>query len=387
MTQDELAERAGVSKVLVCNLEQGLRNGVRIPTLYALADGLGVPTASLFESEAEDETVEQDHALLLPLRRVLFPAVLAGAPADEAELALTGLRQRVLECTADYDHAGYTKLAADLPPLIHAIDAAAGLHENEARAGAYRLLAHTYIITAHVLIQLRDESTAREAVRQAMDATEKAGDPVLRASAVQDYAWAFRRQMMFEEAEAVATNMAAEIEPSITRSTPEHLAVWGTLLTRASIAAAYNNRADTAKDLLSLAHSAAVRIGGRWMDYGKYWAELSPVNIVSARAEHALIAGDAELALQLGKGVRRHENMRLDAWTFFLVMMAEAQASTRDYAGAIETMKSIRRLAPEWIKNHRRAHDVARRLLDATTVRRHRHSGLAELAAFMEVEP
>ncbi len=44
-------------------------------------------------------------------------------------------------------------------------------------------------------------------------------------------------------------------------------------------------------------------------------------------------------------------------------------------------------LPSQWIKNHRVAHDVARRLLDATTVRRHRRSGFAELAAFMDVEP
>jgi hypothetical protein len=46
--------------------------------------------------------------------------------------------------------------------------------------------------------------------------------------------------MMFDDAEAVATNTAAELgEPSITKSMPEHLAVWGKLLTLASKAAAF----------------------------------------------------------------------------------------------------------------------------------------------------
>ncbi len=389
ITQEELAERAGVGKNTLCQIEERKADGPRTTTLQALADALGVPIASLFEVETEDETVREEHALLLPLRRVLFPVARAGSPVREAELTLAGgLRPRVLDCTADYDHARYAKLAADLPALIHSIDAAVGLHENEAKADAYRLLAHTYIITAHLLIQLRDESTAREAVRRAVDAAANAGDPVLRASAAQDYAWAFKRQMMFDDAEEMAVNAAAELgEPSMTKSTPEHLAVWGKLLIFASSAAAQNNRPDTANELLTLAHSAAGRIGGRRMDYEKYWAEFSPTTIAIHRAQNALYGGDANLALHLGRGIKRGENLRLDAWAFFLVMMADAQTSTRDYVGAIETMKSIRLVAPEWVKNHRVAHNVVLRLLDSTTVRRHRQSGLDKLAAFMEVQP
>ncbi len=387
MTQDELAERAGVSKVVIFKLEQGARDGVRIPTLYALADGLGVPTASLFKSEAEDETVEQDHALLLPLRRLLSPVVQAGGIVDESGLKLAALRRRVLDCTGDFDRGRYAKLAADLPALIYSIDFAVGLHENEAKAGAHRLLAHAYIVVAQLLIQLRAEDLSYVAIGRAMDAAEKVGDPVLRASAVSYLSWAFARQRRFDDGETVAAAVAAEIEPSMARATPEHLAVWGRLLRNASNAAAYNNRPEAAGELLSLAHSSAVRIGAGRLDYGKYWAVFGPTNIAIASAEHALVAGDAELALHRGQGIRRAGDLPLDEWTRHLLTMAEAQTSTRDYAGAVETMKSIRRLAPEWIKNHRVAHDVACRLLDATSVPRAKSSGLAELVAFMGVEP
>jgi transcriptional regulator with XRE-family HTH domain len=387
MSQQEVADRAGVSKDVVCRLEQGARDGVRITNLFKLADVLGVRIR--VEVEAEGDTVrEQDTALLLPLRRLLLPVAQVSGPVDEADLALATLRRRVLNSTADYDHARYAKLAGSLPMLVQSIDAATGLYENENKAAAYRLLAHAYILTAHLLIQLRDESTAYEAVRRATDAAENAGDPVLRASAAQDYSWAFRRQMMFGEAEAVAVKMATELgEPSITKSTPEHLAVWGKLLSLASTAAAQDNRPGAADELLSAAHSAAVRIGGRRMEYGKYWAEFSPASIAVTRAQNAVYGGDANLALRLSHGIRRIENMRLDAWTYYLVMMADAKTSTRDYVGAIETVKSIRRIAPEWLKNHRVAHDVVLRLLDHTDMRRAKSSGLAELARFMNVEP
>ncbi len=389
ITQEELAERAGVGKNTLCQIEERKADGPRTTTLQALADALSVPIASLFEAEAEDETVkEQDRALLLPLRRMLLSVVRAGDPVDEAGLMLAGLRRRVLDCTADYDHARYTKLAAEIPALIDAIDAAVGLHENEEKAAAYRLLAHAYMTTARLLIQLRDESLACVAVGQAMEAAENAGDPVLRASAAQDYTWAFIRQLMFDDAETIGVRMAAEIgEPSTAKGAPEHLAVWGRLLEGASRAAALDNRPQAAEELLSLAHSAAVRLSAGPMDYRMYHANFSPAKIAVTRAEIALIGGDAETALRLGMGLRHPANLRLDAWTYHLALMADAQASTRDYIGAIETMKSIHKLAPEWVKNHRVAHSVVLRLLDSTTVRRHRQSGLDRLAAFMEVRP
>jgi hypothetical protein len=74
-------------------------------------------------------------------------------------------------------------------------------------------------------------------------------------------------------------------------------------------------------------------------------------------------------------------------WAWHLLVRAGAQTATREYAPAIQTLKAVRRLAPEWIKNQRVAHDAVLRLLDATTVPRHRQSGLDELAAFMEVKP
>jgi transcriptional regulator with XRE-family HTH domain len=387
LTQQELAERAGLSRNGLAQIEQGLRPGTQVTTLYALVAALNVPIRSLFDTETEDGTVEENHALLVPLRRLLSPVMQLDGSVDEAALTFPALRQRVLDCTADFDHGRYTTPAADIPSLIHSLNAMVGQHENEAKADAYRLLAHTYTIAAQLLIQLRDESLAYMAISRAIDAADRADDPVLRVSPIAYLSWAYVRQQRFDDGERVAAVAAASIEPSITSATPEHLAVWGRLLRNAANAAVYNNRPDTANDLLSLAHTSAVRIGTTRMDYGKYWGVFGPTNITITRAEHALIQGDAELALRLGQGIQRANTLPLDEWTRHLLTMAEAQTSTRDYGTAIGTMKRIRTIAPEWIKNHRVAHDVARRLLDATDIRRARSSGLAELVGFMGVEP
>lgn len=382
LTQEELAARAGVSTPLVFKIEQGTHNG-SIKTIYRLAEALSVSAAFLFE---EDE-VEQDHALLLPLRDMFFPASELSISVSGDELTFTALKRRVFSCAANYDLAQYEQLAADIPTLIQTIRMATGLYDNERKAEAYRLLSQTYELAARVLIQLRDESLACVATERAMAAAEASGNPILRAVAGYKYWWAFKRQKRFEHAETVATSLAAEIEPSITTATPEHLAVWGKLLNAASIAAAHRGRLDIADDLLSLAYSSAARIGERSMNYERYWAAFSPTTIAITRAENALITGDATLALHLGRMIRRGQGQTLSAWAKHLLVMAEAQTAVRDYAGAIETMKSIRQIAPQWVKNHRVAHEIVLRLLDATTVPIHKKTGLDKLVTFMSVEP
>lgn len=383
MTQTELADKAGVSVDLVYKLEQGLRDGIRITTLHRLAAALEVPTATFFE--VEEEPVNDSEALM-PLRRLLVPGP-SGSNADEPDLAVRSLRERLIALTQDYHHARYTAVVRNATPLIEDILAATVLYEADERVTAFRMLAHAYIIAASVLIQLSGEDLACEAIRRSMEAADQAGDQILRASAVRYYTWAFTRQGRFDDAERVSAEMAAEIEPSITQSSPEHLSVWGRLLTGASAAAARNNRPETAKELLSYASSSAARITNSRMDYAKYWAAFGPSTVATMEVENAMTVGDAPYALRLAHSVRRTENLPLSNWTRHLLAVAEAQTATRDYPNAIRTVQGVRTLTPEWLKQQRLAGKLVRDLLDATSVRRAKQSGLADLASFVGVSP
>jgi hypothetical protein len=221
-----------------------------------------------------------------------------------------------------------------------------------------------------------------------MDAAEHAGDPILRATAAELYTWAFMQQGLYEDAETIAVSIADELgEPSIAKATPAHLAIWGKTINEASRAATHNNRHDAAREFQSLAHSVAVRLEGGSLDYGKFWTIFNSPMVDITEAQNALVTGDAALALRIGDNVRRTPNLHIDWWLSHLRTKADARTATRDYAEAIETMKSIRKLAPEWIKNDRDAHDVVIKLLDKVSSRRAKSSGLVELAAFMGVQP
>jgi transcriptional regulator with XRE-family HTH domain len=385
-SQAELGIEVGVSPDYISKIERGTRDGFTVGLLLAMADALDARVALVGKSE--DDVKEQDSGLILPMRRLLLPVTHVGSSVDEAELTFAKLRKRIMDGTADFNRGHYVKLAADLPALVSSIEAAIGMAEGEAKDNLNRQLAHAYILAAQTLILLRSEDLATHAIRNAMDAAENAGDPVLRASAGENYAYAFAEQGMFSDAEAVAVNLATELgEPSIMKAAPGHLAVWGKLLRMASRAAARDNRPDVADELLSAAYSASVRIDGGRMDYGKYWSILNPAMIGITKAENALVRGDGLLALRISDEIRQTEDLHLDLWAWHLLIRANAQTSTRDYGGAIKTMKSIRRLASEWIKNDRFAHDVVIELLGKVSSRRGRSSGLAELATFMGVQP
>ncbi|WP_076784674.1 helix-turn-helix domain-containing protein [Parafrankia discariae] len=384
MTQVELAERAGVSVDLVTKLEQGQRDGIRITTLHSLARALDVPTATFFE--VEEEAAMSDSESLMPLRRLLVPGP-SGSRADEPELALGPLRQRLAILTQDYHHARYSQAVRTSPALIEDLTTATSLHQGQDREDAFRLLAHAYIIAASVLIQLGGEDLACEAVRRSMESAESAEDQILRASGVAYYRWAFIRQGRFEDAERVSVETASQIEPSIVNSTPAHLGVWGRLMIGASAAAARNNRPETATELLSYARSSAARIIDGKMDYAKYWATFGPSDVNAMEVENAMTQGDAPRALSLARSVYKAENMPMSSWTRHLLAVAEAQTAVREYSSAIRTIQDIRSMTPEWLKEQNLAGKVLRDLLDVTSVRRARKAGLTELASFVGIQP
>ncbi len=385
LTQAELAEAAGVSVDLVCKLEAGPKDGVRLSSLHALARALAVPTATFLEAQ-EGPVMEAGDLAVLPLRRMLVPGP-AASRADGPGLLLPSLRGRVLLVTRAYHQARYTEAVQALPELVSDLTAAASIYADEEQATARRYLAQALMMTASVLMQLRHEDLACEAVRQATQAAEAAGDPVLAASAVDRYRWAFIRQGRFGDAEDICVRAAEAIEPKVSSASPTHLAVWGRLLKGASAAAARNNRPARAGELLSIARASAVRVADERLDFARYWAAFSPVSVDAMAVENAMTAGDAAQALRLAQGIARDENLPLATWTRHVLAVAEARTATRDYPGAIRAVQDIRTLTPEWLKHQKLAHHILTDLLDATSVRRAKQSGLAELAAFVGVEP
>ncbi len=385
MTQEEVADRAGISKDVIVKLEQNRRKGARVSTMHAIARALDVETRELLGPGVEiSEADNGDSAHLLELRRILAPSPFATAETDEISDA-AAFRESVIGVTRAYQDSRFKRALGELPDLLTRGEAA--VSSNPSDDGVYRLLSFSYIAAAQTLTQLRHEDLAYEAVRRAMVGAEKASDEVLYGACIDSLAWIFIRQARFSEAENVAAHVADSMEPKLSAAGPLQIATWGRLLVRASAAAVRNNRPTQARDFLSLARAAAARLGEDRMAFDSYWTSFGPNRVATLEVQNAVVSGDPDRALYLARPIRQIPRGRSDQWLRHLLTVAEAQVATRRYGEATKILVSTGKTAPEWTGNQRLARHLVRDLLDALPVRVSKSTGLAELAGQMGLAP
>ena len=388
LTQEQLAERAGISVETVRKLESNARTSARMATLARLARALEVPTTALLGSAAQAAARrEPDHRplSLIEVRRALTPARAPGGSArlpDGPPPALDWIGTRLREADRAYHRGDYASALVGLPPLIDAARLAVETASSAARARAHATLAETYYLTGELLIQLRAGDLAYHALGGALDSAEAAGDPALGALTVKGTSWLLLRQGRLAEAEQVAITTADAIEPRISRARPEDLAVWGWLLLASAAAAARDNRPDDATEMLDSAAAAGVRLADRPMevDHLMIVGGFRTGRVEMMRVETAAVTDDPARVLQLSERMpvgatvatsqRRHQ---LDvAWAYL---------HTGQHAEATSVPTRLSRRAPAWLRHQRYARDIVTDL--AATRRRAMSKELADLAALV----
>src|SRR4051794_554929 len=265
LTQEQLAEISDVSVETIRKLEQNERTTARVSTLRKLSGGLGVATSALFGTSALPvvlREVDDDDLALIEIRRVLSPIRgLAGVLGGPEVLAPTAaeLGMSINAVDRAYHRDDYAAAMTAIPLVLAEADAAV-LADRTPQT--LRLQSQAYQLAGDMLIQLRRFDLAHRALDRALQSAADAGDELVGGAAIVTLCWLLLRQGRFDEAEHLSVSTADAIEPSFSRSSPEHLATWGWLLLRGSAAMARNNRDDRAGELLDAAAAAAVRISG-----------------------------------------------------------------------------------------------------------------------------
>jgi len=187
---------------------------------------------------------------------------LSGVDARFGNLAtLAELSASIRAANVLYQADDYAATTNVIPGLVADTATAVREYEGDDRTKALEAHAQALQLAGSTLIHLRQNDLAYEALRQAQDAAEEAGNDVLGGSVIVSLCWLLLRQNRLSETERVAVATAEAIEPSFNKASQSHLATWGWLLLRASAAAVRNNRHDEASDLMRLAAAAAARIG------------------------------------------------------------------------------------------------------------------------------
>lgn len=230
---------------LIQKLEQGRKSSARITSLIAIAQALDVDLSDLLGKRVVLQTIPE-HGGLLELRRAITPV--SDESGDKA--AVDDLPEKISDAWRLYWKGDYDALAAMLPGVIW----------DARTVGDGNQLADALAVAGIVLVHLGHTDLARIAITTALG---KADDPLLRASLVSWQAWVLLNQGRPGDGATLALREVDAIQPSW-NAKPQHISMWGILLTTAATSAARDNQYEQASDMLrAISQSAPNRLRHR----------------------------------------------------------------------------------------------------------------------------
>jgi transcriptional regulator with XRE-family HTH domain len=342
LTQRELAERSGVSVDLISKLEQGTKQSALLVTLHKIALALDVDISALVGHATRVDT-DQDDSGLLAIRRAIISARDDGEPSNDDELQ----RSATLGWGHYWTHR-FDVLGAMLPTLITTGRASV---RNSGSPHAYAALADAYNIASCMLVHLGKVDLGYLAMERALAAANLSDDE-LRVSALSGWmSWVLLHHTGgSSEAKHIAVREADSIEPKMKGARPEQVSVWGSLLISAAVAAAREDNASEADDLINLAEVAATRLDG--MGYSPRMYNQSPFGlplIIMQTVDISVVTGRPGRALTVAERMPPND-MPLASKARHLADKAFAYTELGKVREAENTLYEIRRQAPNWMR-------------------------------------
>lgn len=360
MTQRELAERAGVSVDLISKLEQGQKQTALVTTLHKIAGALDVDVTALLARPTRIDVSEddQDQGGVIAIRRAIT------AVSDDADTAsLDELKQSARYGWASYWTNRFDVLGGLLPGFIRAARASA--HES-GHPEAFAALSDAYGVSASMLVHLGFIDLAYLSMERAIAAAERSDDPLRRAALSGWMSWLLLHQTgSFDQAHRLAVDEADRTEPSLAKAEPRQISVWGGLLVSGAVAAARDNQPDTADDMLNLAEAAATRLDGAGYEVRTdYERPFGLPLVVMQSVDVSVVTDRPGRALEVAKKMPPDARLPLAAKARHLGDVAYAQTSLGRDREATDTLLTIERTAPDWMRYQPYPRTIVRELLE-----------------------
>jgi transcriptional regulator with XRE-family HTH domain len=385
LTQEQVAERSGVSVDVIRKLEQHRKHSARLPTLHALAKGLGAEvTALLGDPPAVASNGAPEPPELVELRRAVMPSLVPKPPdlSNLAALSIGVVRQEIADGWTLYHSADFPSLLPVLPGILADARLLASVGSPEQKAEGAAALGKALQLAGHLSIRLGKTDLALSALERAASAAGESDDSLLTPMVFNSVAWAYQRQNRLNDAEELAVTAADTVEREKLDSAAR-VRVWGGLVMSGATSAARRGNYDEARDMMATAEEGAGRLATLPPPDGD-GRLLSVFSRSSVRIERVRLAVQHERpeeALQLAKGMRLSRDIPPSWRTWLLLDVARAYADTGDAAGAVRTLETLRRTAPQWMRHHTLAVAIVADLWAGPS----RPPGLRKLAEFLGV--
>jgi transcriptional regulator with XRE-family HTH domain len=376
LTQEQLAHRAHVSLSLLRKVEQGSRQ-VTHQLVASVAAGLGVERNELTGQpyRSGDRTLDAVHDLIPELRRELVAYRLPPA-ADRQIPPLEALRTQVAEVSRARHNVDLAALGTALPSALGDLRAAAWGTTGPDRERLMRLLAEVYYAARQFVSKLGYPDLALLVADRYEWAAEQSGDPLAVA-----LAGVFRAGELDAAADTrgARATMTATLDTIMPADDEGTLSVHGFLHLMSAYMSAHAGDADDTWSHWRAAEELATRLGH---DRDAYRLAFGPTNVA--------IWGTA-LGVELmdgAKAVERAQHVRMTAQTpperqgHHFIDLARGQLMNGDTAGALASMYTARRIAPQQTRYHPLARETVYALARAE---RRSTESLRGLAAWMGV--
>lgn len=356
LSQETLAETAGVSVHVISKLEQGSRQTARITTLTQIANVLDVDLAELVDKR-DRMGKDRDGGSVLAVRDVLLsPSVLPGMDRDDGgePTSVDRLEQLVADGWRHYRAGDFGAMLAMLPGLI----GEARLTHSMLGAAAIRPLACAYNLAALLMTQIGRTDLGIIASERAITAAHSGDDRLLWATMHATYSWTLFHQGRYREAERLTTSVAEEVEPSF-RDGELEIAVWGSLLLKAVCSAvAQEHEPD---EYLHLAAAGAARLARPVSAY--HQVPFSPSAVAMQETYGYATLTQPEKALKAANRIGG-DDLRGIVRGAHLMDVARAHLDSGDRRTAATTLLEARAVSPVWFRHQRVAKDVTAEIRD-----------------------
>lgn len=300
ITQQVFANRIGRSKSWVDKVERGLRPLDRLSVIETVAEALGITPEVLLTREVRPQkpiagvagAVERVRAAL-----ACYHTPGPGAAGWRPPPSLEELDRQAGYAWTAYRHAHHPQVLRMLPDLLTDARQVRAAETPTGPGHTANLLVRVYRLAAQLLVKLGEANLAWLAADRAM--ATATGDPRLTALAAVSLAQALRALERGRLAMAVAVTAVRQLTPQPSDdSPPDRLALAGTLLVEAALAAATCGDATAARDLIEDAARLAEAHDDR-PHHDSDDLEYAPIVVDLARALIAASFGDTSQAITI----------------------------------------------------------------------------------------
>ena len=352
-TKTVVAGLAGITPDYLYQIERGQK----LPTVAVLAqlsDVLRVELGDLL-GRASKEAYQRASGYAAD---AIYRALTGPLPSAAAPPPLAAVRQGVIDAWETWQTSPYrySTLTTTLPGLIADTEAAVRAASRLHLRAAHGCAADLYGLVRTVTKRIGRGDLSLLAADRAVRAAEAADDPIRQAGACWNLAQVLLADHQAEGTQDVAMRAADQLQPLIGQDNKDAMALRGSLLLVAAIAAARHGDGWAARDRLHQAAPLAKQTGER----NTCWTAFGPTNVAMHAVSIEVETGEAVEGLRLAERVEHNRSPSIERRVAFLVDHAKGYQQRRDYASALLVLQTAEVEAPEDVRYRPAAHQVLR---------------------------